>query len=142
MKASFEDLGNLMLKNIERPVQTFAVQWQAIDWRHAHEAVTTTAPGASHAAVLALPDKPSIAVLPFDNLSADPEQEHFADGVVESITAALSRIRAFFVIARNSAFAYKGHPTNVREIGANSAWHTCSRAASSGPARARGSPPS
>jgi adenylate cyclase len=133
MKASFEDLGNLMLKNIERPVQTFAVQWQAIDWRHAHEAVTTTAPGASHAAVLALPDKPSIAVLPFDNLSADPEQ---------SITAALSRIRAFFVIARNSAFAYKGHPTNVREIGANSAWHTCSRAASSGPARARGSPPS
>ena len=117
MKASFEDLGNLMLKNIERPVQTFAVQWQAMDWRHAQEAVTTAAPAAARTAPLALPDKPSIAVLPFDNMSADPEQEHFADGVVESITAALSRIRAFFVIARNSAFAYKGHPTNVREIG-------------------------
>jgi adenylate cyclase len=56
-------------------------------------------------------------VLPFDNMSRDPEQEHFADGVVESLTAALSRIRAFFVIARNSAFAYKGKPTNVRDIG-------------------------
>jgi adenylate cyclase len=56
-------------------------------------------------------------VLPFDNMSHDPEQEHFADGVVESLTAALSRIRAFFVIARNSAFAYKGRPTNVRDIG-------------------------
>ena len=117
MKASFEDLGNLMLKNIERPVQTFAVHWQAMDWRHAHEAVATAAPVGARAAPLALPDKPSIAVLPFDNMSADPEQEHFADGVVESITAALSRIRAFFVIARNSAFAYKGRPTNVREIG-------------------------
>jgi adenylate cyclase len=65
----------------------------------------------------AMPDKPSIAVLPFDNMSGDPEQEYLADGVVESITAALSRIRAFFVIARNSAFAYKGRPKNVREIG-------------------------
>ncbi len=121
IKASFEDLGNLVLKNIERPVQTFAVHWQAMDWRHAHEAVATAAPvgarAAARVAALALPDKPSIAVLPFDNMSADPEQEHFADGVVESITAALSRIRAFFVIARNSAFAYKGHPTNVRDIG-------------------------
>jgi len=117
MKASFEDLGGLLLKNIERPVQTFSVQWQAADWRDAHEAVVTAAPAAAPAAPLALPDKPSIAVLPFDNMSADPEQEHFADGVVESITAALSRIRAFFVIARNSAFAYKGRPTNVREIG-------------------------
>ena len=117
VKASFEDLGSLLLKNIERPIQTYSVQWQAVDWRDAHEAVMTAAPAAAPAAPLALPDKPSIAVLPFDNMSADPEQEHFADGVVESITAALSRIRAFFVIARNSAFAYKGRPTNVREIG-------------------------
>ena len=65
----------------------------------------------------ALPDKPSIAVLPFRNLSGDPEQEYIADGIVESITAALSRIRSFFVIARNSAFAYKGQATNVRDIG-------------------------
>jgi adenylate cyclase len=117
IQASFEELGNLLLKNIERPVQTFAVQWQAVDWRDAHEAVATAAPASAVAVPLPLPDKPSIAVLPFDNMSADPEQEHFADGVVESITAALSRIRAFFVIARNSAFAYKGRPTNVREIG-------------------------
>jgi adenylate cyclase len=117
MKASFEELGSLLFKNIDRPVETFAVQWQAADWRDAHEAVTTATPAAASAIPLALPDKPSIAILPFDNMSADPEQEHFADGVVESITAALSRIRAFFVIARNSAFAYKGHPTNVRDIG-------------------------
>ena len=64
-----------------------------------------------------VPERPSIAVLPFDNMSGDPEQEYLADGVVESITAALSRIRSFFVIARNSAFAYKGRHKNVREIG-------------------------
>ena len=93
------------------------MRWQAAEWREAQEAVATAAPAVASAAPLALPDKPSIAVLPFDNMSADPEQEHFADGVVELITAALSRIRAFFVIARNSAFAYKGHPTNVRDIG-------------------------
>ena len=65
----------------------------------------------------ALPDKPSIAVLPFRNLSGDPAQEYISDGIVESITAALSRIRSFFVIARNSAFAYKGQSVNVRDIG-------------------------
>ena len=120
MNASFEDLGNLHLKNIDRPVQAFAVTWDPAAWAlpdepaapHRHGAATTTA-----GAALDLPDKPSIAVLPFDNMSADPEQEHFADGVVELLTAALSRIRAFFVIARNSAFAYKGRPTNVRDIG-------------------------
>ena len=64
-----------------------------------------------------LPDKPSIAVLPFDNLSAEPDQDYLADGIVEAITAALSRIRSFFVIARNSAFTYKGRATNVRDIG-------------------------
>jgi len=117
IKASFQDLGGLLLKNIERPVRTFSVHWQAADWRDANEAVVTAAPAAALADPLALPDKPSIAVLPFDNMSTDSEQEHFADGVVESITAALSRIRAFFVIARNSAFVYKGRPTNVREIG-------------------------
>jgi adenylate cyclase len=64
-----------------------------------------------------LPDKPSIAVLPFDNMSAEAGQEYLADGIVEAITAALSRIRSFFVIARNSAFAYKGRAANVRDIG-------------------------
>jgi adenylate cyclase len=118
LKASFDDLGALSLKNIGRPVQTFGVKWQPSDWQVLHDAAPAAARAASALAErLALPDKPSIAVLPFDNMSGDPEQEHFADGVVESITAALSRIRAFFVIARNSAFAYKGRPTNVREIG-------------------------
>jgi adenylate cyclase len=64
-----------------------------------------------------LPDKPSVVVLPFDNMSGDRAQEYFADGVVEALTAALSRIRSFFVIARNSAFAYKGVPKNVGQIG-------------------------
>lgn len=120
IKAQFEDLGALPLKNIERPVQTFSVSWEADDWQPEEEivhAVVDDKMAVASLPPLALPEKPSIAVLPFDNMSRDPEQEHFADGCVESITAALSRIRAFFVIARNSAFAYKGRPTNVREIG-------------------------
>jgi adenylate cyclase len=121
LKATFDDLGALALKNIERPVQAYAVRWQAEDWPILSEPASAPtaalhAPSAAQAP-LVLPDKPSIAVLPFDNMSGDPEQEHFADGVVESITATLSQIRSFFVIARNSAFAYKGRPTNVREIG-------------------------
>jgi adenylate cyclase len=66
---------------------------------------------------LELPDKPSIVVLPFDNISAEPGQDYLADGIVEAITAALSRIRSFFVIARQSAFTYKGRAANVRDIG-------------------------
>jgi adenylate cyclase len=86
------------------------------------EVIGDTAPAGAPAPVgvrvaPALPDKPSIAVLPFDNLSGDPSQDYLADGIVEAITAALSRIRSFFVIARNSAFAYKGQAANVREIG-------------------------
>ena len=65
----------------------------------------------------ALPDKPSIAVLPFTNMSADPEQEYFSDGITEDIITALSRLRWFFVIARNSTFVYKGQPTNVKQVG-------------------------
>jgi len=68
---------------------------------------------------LALPDKPSIAVLPFANLSGDPEQEYFADGMVEEIITALSRIRWLFVIARNSTFTYKGQATDVKQVGRN-----------------------
>src|SRR5207237_403296 len=69
------------------------------------------------AATLALPDKPSIAVLPFQNMSGDPEQEYFADGMVEEIITALSRIRWFFVIARNSTFTYKGRAVDVKQVG-------------------------
>lgn len=104
IEANFHDGGRRKLKNIERLVHV----WH---WAPAKA-------GSPRSADLPLPpDKPSIAVLPFDNMSGDPEQEYFADGVVESITAALSCIRAFFVIARNSAFTYKGRPTNARDIG-------------------------
>lgn len=116
VKATFTDLGDLALKNIERPVRVYSVEWQPADWPAAAAPLPSAASVPSDRP-LELPDKPSIAVLPFDNMSADPEQEHLADGVVESITAALSRIRAFFVIARNSAFAYKGKHKNIREIG-------------------------
>jgi adenylate cyclase len=105
ISASFRDGGEQMLKNIAKPVRIY--RWPAIS-------VQAAAPAQ---AGIALPDKPSIVVLPFDNMSGDPEQEFFADGMVESITAALSRIRSFFVIARNSAFTYKGKAKNVREIG-------------------------
>ncbi len=69
------------------------------------------------AATLALPDKPSIAVLPFQNLSGDPEQEYFADGIVDDIITALSRMRWLFVIARNSSFSYKGRPADTKQVG-------------------------
>ena len=100
---AFADAGELQLKNIAHPVRVFRARPDA-------------APVAERPA-LTLPDKPSIAVLPFDNMSRDPEQAYLADGIVEAITATLSRIRSFFVIARNSAFTYKGRPTNVRDIG-------------------------
>ena len=67
--------------------------------------------------VLALPDNPSIAVLPFQNMSGDPEQEYFADGMVEEIITALSRVRWLFVIARNSTFTYKGQAIDVQQVG-------------------------
>lgn len=70
---------------------------------------------ARDAPTLLVPDKPSIAVLPFDNLSGDPEQEYFVDGMVEDIITALSRLRWLFVIARNSSFTYKGRPVDVKE---------------------------
>ena len=103
VEADFVDAGERKLKNIAKPVRVF----------HWAESGGIAEGGVAPP----LPDKPSIAVLPFDNMSGDAGQDYFADGVVESITAALSRIRAFFVIARNSAFAYKGRAINVREIG-------------------------
>jgi TolB-like protein len=98
----FDDAGEQILKNIERPVRVFK---------------TRDGTTASHRPTLALPDKPSIAVLPFQNLSADPDQEYFADGVVEDITMALSRFHWLFVIARNSSFTYKGRPVDVKQVG-------------------------
>ena len=122
LKVTFTDLGNLTLKNIDRPVRAFHPVWDAADFPVAPSLATPTAqprPTARLAAEarLALPDKPSLVVLPFQNMSGDPEQEYFVDGLVEDITTALSCIRQLFVIARNSAFTYKGRPVDVRQVG-------------------------
>ena len=106
-----EDLGDQALKNIARPVHVLRVGARA--FRPPAEAVSQMA----EPAALPLPDKPSIAVLPFQNMSADPEQEYFADGMVEEIITALSRIRWLFVIARNSTFTYKGQAVDVKQVG-------------------------
>jgi len=116
VKATFDDLGNLALKNIERPIQAFSVRWELADWKlSATEA--TTASTTTQQEALPLPDKPSIAVLPFQNMSGDPEQEYFADGMVEEIITALSRFKSLFVIARNSSFTYKGKAVDIKQVG-------------------------
>jgi len=101
VEAEFADIGEQSLKNIARPIRVYRIPI----------AENATAP------TLPLPDKPSIAVLPFANLSGDPEQEYFADGMVEEIITALSRIRWLFVIARNSSFTYKGQAVDVKQVG-------------------------
>jgi adenylate cyclase len=103
---AFDDMGEQHVKNIARPVRVFAVRRSET----AAEALV------AEKALLPLPEKPSIAVLPFQNMSGDPEQEYFADGVVDDITAALCRVRDFFVIARNSAFTYKGRAVPIPQV--------------------------
>jgi adenylate cyclase len=107
---TFEDMGEQALKNIARSVRVYRVRLATA------ESTPEATPSAS-GTVLALPDKPSIAVLPFANMSNDPDQEFFADGMVEEIITALSRVRWFFVIARNSTFTYKGRAVDVKEVG-------------------------
>jgi adenylate cyclase len=106
LDVGFEDRGEQQLKNMARPVRVYAVRARA-------HGAPINKPGT----VLSLPDKPSIAILPFQNLSSDPEQEFFADGMVEEITTALSRFKALFVIARNSSFTYKGRAVEVKQVG-------------------------
>ena len=117
LKATFEDLGSLALKNIDRPIQTFSVKWEPSDWQPPVTSEVTVASVAAPQVSLPLPDKPSIAVLPFLNMSGDPEQEYFADGMVEDIITGLSRVKSLFVIARNSSFAYKGKSPDIRRMG-------------------------
>jgi TolB-like protein/class 3 adenylate cyclase len=105
---AFEDLGEQQVKNIARPVRVYRVR---------DRAGPAEEPFSAPPKPLPLPDKPSIAVLPFANMSGDPEQEYFADGMVEEITTALSRIRWLFVIARNSSFTYKGQSVDVKQVG-------------------------
>jgi TolB-like protein/class 3 adenylate cyclase/Tfp pilus assembly protein PilF len=121
LNATFRDLGDLALKHIERPVRVFQALWDPSDWPVATAvADLSSLPVGRDVAMsnvpLALPDKPSIAVLPFQNMSGDAEQEYFADGVVEEIITALSRFSSLFVIARNSTFTYKGKAVDVRTV--------------------------
>ena len=106
VQIGFADLGLQQVKNIAQPIKAYRIQGKAL-------ATAGEVAGLS----LSLPDKPSIAVLPFANLSGDPEQEYFADGMVDEIITALSRIRWLFVIARNSSFVYKGQAIDVKQVG-------------------------
>jgi len=103
LEIAFENAGEQQLKNITRPVRVYRVR------------LSGAAPSSRPA--LPLPDKPSIAVLPFLYMSGDPEQEYFADGMVEEIITALSRFRQLFVIARNSTFPYKSRAVDVKQVG-------------------------
>jgi adenylate cyclase len=102
---TFDDLGEQQVKNIPEAIRVYRIRAEA----------SATQP--VMAPSLPLPDKPSIAVLPFANMSGDPEQEYFADGMVEEIITALSQIRWLFVIARNSTFTYKGRAVDVKQVG-------------------------
>src|SRR5262245_32222755 len=104
--ATFQDLGLQQLKNIAQPVRVYHVQTEQASLAIAH-----TRPA------LALPDKPSIAVLPFANLSGDPKEDYFSDGITEDIITELSRFSELFVIARNSSFQYKGKSPDIRQVG-------------------------
>jgi adenylate cyclase len=106
LDVGFEDRGEQQLKNISKPVHAYAVR-----------AGTYSALTERLSAAPPLPDKPSIAVLPFQNMSCDPEQEYFADGMVEEIITALSRFKWLFVIARNSSFTFKGKAVDIKEVG-------------------------
>jgi TolB-like protein/class 3 adenylate cyclase len=105
---AFDDMGEQHVKNITRPVRVYRIR---------DAGSSAKGPSSLVPQVLPLPDKPSIAVLPFQNMSGDPEQEYFADGMVEEIITALSRIRWLFVIARNSSFTYKGQAVDVKQVG-------------------------
>lgn len=108
----FDNMGPQSLKNISEPLQSWRVRLTGQIASAIQSGLAVSQPQA-----LAFPDKPSIAVLPFQNMSADPEQEYFADGMVEDIITALSRLRGLLVIARNSTFAYKGLSPDIRQVG-------------------------
>src|SRR5690348_217801 len=105
----FVDLGDLVVKNIARPVHVYRVNKSAEN--------SLEAAGDRIAGPIALADRPSLAVLPFQNMSGDPEQEYFVDGIVEDIITGLARIKWLFVVARNSTFVYKGRAVDVKQVG-------------------------
>ena len=109
---AFEELGALKLKNISRPVEAFVLKPDLAATKSIERPLVHNTREA-----LPLPDKPSIAVLAFDNMSGDADQEYFADGIAEDITTAIARLPWLFVIARNSSFTYKGHAVDVKQVG-------------------------
>ena len=109
---AFEDMGPQNLKNIVEPMRAWRLRMNA-----SGSPAAPIEPPVESTQALALPDKPSIAVLPFANMSGDPEQEYFADGMVEEITTALSRFKWLFVIARNSSSTFKGKAVDIKEVG-------------------------
>jgi len=108
VEIEWDDLGPQTLKNIVEPMRA---------WRSRLDGTAPAIAPTTQFQVLALPDKPSIAVLPFQNMSGDPEQEYFSDGMVEDIITALSRFKSLFVIARNSSFTYKGKAVDIKQVG-------------------------
>ena len=108
---AFDDLGERSVKNIDRPVRIYSVRSATVS------PATRVGPPAEPKKSLLLPDRPSITVLPFSNMSGDPEQEYFADGMVEDIITALSLFKSLFVIARNSSFTYKGIAVDIKQVG-------------------------
>jgi adenylate cyclase len=113
LKATFHPLGDLTLKNIARPIRAFRVEWSVEDW----SPIAVASGASTEDAPIMLLDKPSIAVLPFQNISGDPEQEYFVDGLVEDIIIALCRFKSLFVIARDSSFTYKGRAIDIKQVG-------------------------
>jgi adenylate cyclase len=116
----FESLGEHKLKNIERPVRAFRIVMS-------RDVARTEGTGST------LPDVPSIAVLLFDNLSGDPEQDYFADGITEDLITDLSKVSGLFVIARNSSFAYRGIASDIRRVSREWAFAMCWKGACAGP---------
>jgi adenylate cyclase len=110
----FADLGEQRLKNIERAVRVYAAKSSGHLGMVTPDVMTSRRDAKNP---LPLPDRPSIAVLPFQNMSGDTEQEYFADGIVEDIITALSRFKSLFVIARNSSFTYKGKAVDIKQVG-------------------------
>jgi adenylate cyclase len=109
VEITFEDMGSQSLKNIAEPMRV----WRVRIGRSSSPAMVTNPPTETPA----LPDRPSIAVLPFQNMSGDPQQEYFADGMVEELITGLSRSKSLFVIARNSTFTYKGRAVDIKQVG-------------------------
>jgi TolB-like protein/class 3 adenylate cyclase len=122
VELAFDDMGLQTLKNIAEPMRAWRIRIEAVlaaagQVMSGQVKPESTKPSAEAPRALPLPDKPSIAVLPFQNMSGDVEQEYFADGMAEDIITALSRFKSLFVIARNSSFTYKGRAVDIKQVG-------------------------